>query len=541
MKNYIKYIICSLSLVCFGTTFAQNMPMNERRLFNLSIYNAMEDYEKHGDMFDDRDSRYFIRLFDSKDVIVYNDLLGLSFEKNLSVDKYVTTLIDEAELVDISIKNVQLGQVYRDGNAWKVDVTFDKTMSYHNNGGIRLSSTVYYGAEYKMIATFVWDSQSKRAKIVALNGKVDSDAEPLPKGYIAIERAYIVNKKTGEKELDSRDLEVLCNGKTLKFIDMYNQSVLPYTLETAKFVYPFDNDINVKPVKVQDYDGLYSLKYRPTHWRTKFHYEFSLLDHYNIKFATDKVSATSSSNEFAVDFGYIFPSSSKFKTGLFLGVGASMNKIKLDIDSMDYHSVTDGKADIDGDKYNRYYSLRNVTQEFSSMDIVVPFYIDFEYRFTDWFSMYMNLGVKAYFNVDAAMEHFEGEYSTYGVYTKYDNLLLDERSGINGFTNNGVLSEQNLVNDFVPELFTLDAFGSLGFRATVVKNLQLACGVSYQMGLNDYVVPVENPVNGTKVLNNALIYYTAANNRENIRNLIEAATSFKRQSLKLNVGLILKF
>ena len=540
MKNYIKYIICSLSLVCFGTTFAQNMPMNERRLFNLSIYNAIENYERYGDMFSDNDKRHFTRIFESGNTMVYNDLLGLSPEKSLSVSDYVTTFTEKGELGEIVVKDVKFGELYREGNTWKIDVTFNKTFDYYNKGGIRLSATVYYGAEYNMKATFAWDNQRKRAIIVALDGKVQSDVAPLPMEYIGIQRATVVNK-TGESELDPRDLEVLCNGKTLKFIDVYNQAVVPYTLETAKFVYPFDNDINVKPVKVQDYDGLYSLKYRPTHWRTKFHYEFSLLDHYNIKFATDKVSATSSSNEFAVDFGYIFPSSSKFKTGLFLGVGASMNKMKLDIDSMDYHSVTDGKADIDGDKYNRYYFLRNVTQEFSSMDLVVPFYIDFEYRFTNWFSMYMNLGVKAYFNVDAAMEHFEGEYSTYGVYTKYDNLLLDERSGINGFTNNGVLSEQNLVNDFVPELFTLDAFGSLGFRATVVKNLQLACGVSYQMGLNDYVVPVENPVDGTKVLNNALIYYTAANNRENIRNLIEAATSFKRQSLKLNVGLILKF
>lgn len=540
MKNYIKYIIWSLSLICFSASYAQKMPIGEQRLFNLSIYNAIEDYEKYGDMFDEREARYFKRIFASGDVMVYNDLLGLSLEKSLNVDKYVETLTDNADLVDIVIKNVQFGPVYYDGDIWKVDVTFNKTISYHNNDGIRLSSTVHYGAEYNMSATFAWDRQSKRAKLVAMNGDIDSEEEPLPLEYIAIERAYVEDKE-GNKELDNRDLEVLCNDKNLKFIEVYNQAVLPYTIENTKFVYPYDNDINVKPILVKDMNSIYYLRYRPTHWRTKLHFESSLQDHYNIEMATDKFNVTSSSNEFAVDFGYVFPSSTKLKTGLFLGVGAAMNNIKFDSESFDYYTETDGKADIDGDTYTRYYSLKDVKQEFSTLDIVIPFYVDLEYRFSQWFSMYMDLGAKAYLNMEATMEHFEGKYSTYGVYSKYDNLMLDERSGINGFTNNGVLSEENLVNELTPESFSIDAFGSLGFRATIVKGLQLNCGVSYQMGLNDYVAPYENAVDGSKFLGNALVNYTAADNRENIRNLVEAATSIKRQSLKLNVGLILKF
>ena len=540
MKNYIKYIIWSLSLICFSASYAQKMPIDEQRLFNLSIYNAMEDYEKYGDLFDEREGRYFKLIFASGTVMVYNDLLGLSLEKSMNVDQYMEKLTDEAELVDISIDSVQFGSIYSDGNIWKIDVTFNKKMSYYNNGGIRLSSMVYYGAEYNMCATFAWDSQSKRAKMVALDGKVDSEVEPLPLEYFAIERAYVVDKE-GNKELDNRDLEVLCNGKNLKFVDVYNQAVLPYSIKKTKFVYPYDNDINLKPVKVQDMNSIYYLKYRPTHWRTKLHYEFCLQDHYNIQLATDNINATSSSNEFAVDFGYVFPSSTKLKTGLFLGVGASMNNIKFNSESFDYSTETDGNADIDGDKYTRYYALKGVKQEFSTVDLVVPFYVDLEYRFSNWFSMYMDLGAKAYLNIDATMDKFEGKYSTYGVYSKYDNLKLDERSGINGFTDNGVLNEENLINEFIPESFSIDAFGSLGFRATIVKGLQFNCGVSYQMGLNDYVAPYDNTVDGSNILENALINYTAADNKENVRNLVEATTSIKRQSLKLNVGLILKF
>lgn len=540
MKNYIKYIIWSLSLICFSTSYAQEMSWKERRLFNLSVYNAIEDYEQYGVMFDERDGRYFTRIFDSNDIMIYNDLLGLSGEKSLSVENYVATLTEEADLVDLIVKNVEIGQVYRDGDTWKIDVKFNKEMSYYNNNGIRLSSTVYYGAEYNMSATFAWDSQRQRAKLVSLDGVVDSAVEPLPEDYIAIERAKVVNK-AGEQELDPRDLEVLCNGNNLKFVDVYNQAVLPYSIADAKFVYPTDNDINIKPVKVQDMEGLYYLKYRPTHWRVKLNYELSLLDNYNIQFSDDRIKSTSSSHEFALDFGYVFPSSSNFKVGIFLGVGAAMNSINTELESLDYVTATNGLADIDRDEYNRHYSLKNIRQEFSSTDIVMPLYVDMEYRFSKWFSMYLDLGVKAYFNVASGVNSFKADYSTYGVYSKYDNLVLDERSGINGFTNGSTLDESNLINEFKPQVFSIDAFGGLGFRATIVKGLQLACGVSYQLGLTDYFAPVENVVKSDGKLGNALVEYTAANNKENVRNMVEAATSFKRQSLKLNVGLILKF
>lgn len=540
MKNYIKYIIWSLSLICFSASYAQNMPWDERRLFNLGVYNAIEEYEKYGDMFDERDGRYFTRIFDSGDVMIYNDLLGLSALKSLPVDNYVVTLTDKADLVDIVVKDVQIGQVYRNGDKWMVDVKFNKALSYYNTSGIRLSSTVYYGADYNMTATFAWDSNAKRAKMVALNGAVESEVEPLPEEYVAIERATVVNK-AGEKELDPRDLEVLCNDKNLNFIDVYNQAVVPYTIDKAKFVYPTDNDISIKPVQVQDMPGLYYLKYKPTHWRTKLHYEFSLLDHYNIKLTDDRIKTESSSHEFAVDFGYVFPSASMFKVGLFLGVGAAMNNISMELESLDYVTSTDGAADIDGDKYKRYYSLKNISQKFTSTDFVIPFYVDCEIRFSKWVSMYADLGVKAYLNMVSAVKEFRADYSTYGVYPTYDNLVLDERSGINGFTNGSVLDEGDLVNEFKPQVFSIDAFGSLGFRANIVKGLQFTCGVSYQLGLTNYFAPVENVLDSNGKLGNAWVEYTAENDRENVRNMVEAATSFKRQSLKLNVGLILKF
>ena len=543
MKNYKKYIIWSLTLLCFSTTFAQNMPWKERRLFNLSIYNAIESYEKYGVMFDENDGHYFTRLFKSDEVIVYNDLLGLSVEKNMSVSDYVRILTDDADLVDLFIRNVRIGQPYNSDGSWMIDVEFNKEIGYYNNAGIRISSKVHYGAEYDMKATFEWDSHLQQAKLVAINGNVNSNTEPLPMDYFAVERCA-TSKKDGIIMLDPRDLEVLCNGEKLNFIDTYNQAVIPNTIENIKLVYPHDTDVKVKLTKSGEVDGLYHIKYKPTHWRVKLHYDFSFGDSYVIDIENKDINTKISSNEFGLDFGYMFPSSSKFKIGFFAGAGIAKNSFDLNLNSFKYSIDTKGSADIDGDKYTRHYSLKNINQSYNTTDVVIPVYVDLEYHLSNIFSMYADVGVKSYMNIDSESSDFNAEYSVYGQYTQYDNLILDYRSGINGFVENAILKENNTINDFKPETLTFDAYASLGFRFKIYKGLQFNCGLAYQMGLNDYVKPSENIVdlaNSKANANNAIMIYSAAEDKEIVRNLLETATSFKRQSLKLNVGLILKF
>ncbi len=553
MKNYIKYIICSLSLICFGTSFAQDLSWGEKRRFRLCVYTAMENYEMYSSLFDDNYRAGFASLFQYDDMEIYNDLLGVSTDATLTVSEYITAVEKKADNVNVRIRNINVGEFYWTDNHWQVDVKFDKEMQYFNAGGLLLSSKLYYDADYSMSATFVLDSEEDEdgesvftARFVSLNGEMKSEKAPLPENYFAVSRSKIKDK-TGGEMLDPRDLDAAWNGNKLHFMEFseLNYAFVPESIDKVKFTYPRDNDISVKYLPVSGYKDLYYLKYKPTHWRTKLQYEFSLLDHYNIKLTNDRIKTGSSSHEFGIDFGYVFPSASIFKTGLFLGVGAAMNKFNMELESSDYVVSTNGKADIDGDRYYRYYSLRNIKQEFSTIDLVVPLYLEFDIRFSKWISMYMDLGAKAYLNMVSNVDSYSAEYSTYGVYQDYDNLVLDEKSGINGFTNNGVLDETDLINPFKPQMFSIDAFGSIGFRATLAKMLQLTCGVSYQYGLNNYVVPAAEEqqlkFDSDVSLDKAFVNYTASNDKENVRNMVDAATSFRRQSLKLNVGLILKF
>ena len=89
MKNYIKYIICSLSLICFGTSFAQDLSWGEQRRFRLCIYTAMENYEMYSSLYDDNYRAGFASLFKYNDLEIYNDLLGVSTAASLSVNDYI--------------------------------------------------------------------------------------------------------------------------------------------------------------------------------------------------------------------------------------------------------------------------------------------------------------------------------------------------------------------------------------------------------------------------------------------------------------------
>lgn len=543
MKNYIRYIICSLSILCFSTSYAQELSWRDKRLLKLAVYNAVEDYEINGSLSDENSKEKFVRLFESANLQIYNDLLGVSTATTLSVFDYIKCVEEKLNYFNFRIRNINIGDFYEKDGRWFVDVTFDKEVESYNKNDIPLFSKAYYGTDYSMSVTYVCKGNNE-VGIVVLNGEMKSDVAPLPEEFFAIERSK-VNDKDGNEIPNPRDLEVLYNGNRLNFMKILesNYALLPGTIKKEKLSYPSDNDINVKYVSVNNSHGLFYLKYRPTHWRLKLRSDFTLGDYYNFDIEhKDDIVTKSSSNEFALELGYVFPSSKKLKVGLFFGAGIAMNKFELGFDSWDYSSLTNGSADVDGDKYTRHYSLKNFKQEYSTMDVMAPVYLDFEYRFSKWFSMYVDLGAKAYYNLESEVGTLYGEYSTYGVYSQYDNLLLDYQSGINGFTDNGVLGDGNIINKVLePEEFTFDAFGSLGFRVGITKNLQLGCGATYQMGLTEYFTNAVNTIGMSNQQENVLVMYSTAQNKEIVRSMIDAASSVKRQTLKLNVGLTLKF
>lgn len=543
MEKYIKYIIWSLSLVCFSTSYAQELSWKEQRLFRLGIYNAIESYEMFASLYDENLKDGFASLFESGNTRIYNDQLGISTEPTLTVNEYIKNFEDKVEVINhVNVRNIRIGNLYLENDRWQADVAFDKNIGYFTKSGLPISSKAYYGADYKMIATFALDNDGE-VRIVSLKGEMESDRAPLPDDYFAVKRS-IIKDKNGNEIPNPRDLNAIWNDNKFDFMSIseVEYAFVPMTIENVKFQYHRDNDIYVKPIAVEGSKDMYYLRYEPVHWRLKVRSDFTTGNHYMFEIGNDKIETKSESNEFALELGYVIPSSKKLKVGLFFGAGIALNKFEMALDSWNYSSTTTGSADIDGDAYTRYYFLNNIKQEYSTTDVMSLVYLDFERRFSKWFSMYLDLGAKGYYNINAEHGAFSADYSTYGVYTKYDNLKLDYRSGINGFTEAGKLDSENLsADELKPEEFTYDAFGSLGFRIGITRWLQLDCGATYQMGMAEYIKRTDNILGKSTNPNDVLVMYSASQNKENVRSMIEAATSVKRESLKINVGIILKF
>ena len=539
-------------------SFAQNMPTSEERKFNLQVFHAMNRLNEYSKINKNNSADDFVRMFDKEATMIYNDLLGLSAADRLTVEEYADILKSQALNVKVICKNVCKDSIYRtSGGEWRMVVSFNKEISYKNKCGIYFSSNSYYKSDHKMKATFAWDAKSQKVKIVALDGSMNGVRQPLGDEFFVLRADIIPNKsqnKTSEgskspqtaRTYDPRLAYVTINGKdSIELDSTYNQAIIASSINKAKFKYKNDADVRVKAVPA-DEEGcnIYKLKFSPTRWRIKAYTELAIGETYNVEIESDMFEISSKGQEYGLEFGYICPSSAKTKFGIFLGAGLSESELTFGVGEMSYsYTSENGAADIDGDDYTRYYKISNMAQTITFKDVFVPFYFNFDRRFGKYFSMYLDLGAKAYFNLEADASDFTAKYTTYGKYEKYDNLTLDYRSGINGFTNNGVLNAENLIQPTLElEPFSLDAFGRLGFRIALAKWLLLDCSAGYQMNV------IENMTLSEKTMqtnmrhdDNAIVKYLASSDTEYVSNLLDYAKSAKRQGIKLNIGLMFKF
>ena len=95
-------------------------------------------YEKYASC-NSQDYQYeFTRLFVNNEAIVYNDLLGLSSERTLTIGKYARLLGEggvRQTIVTISGISI-LDEPYKEKGKWKIDLGFNKRMSYYDACGI---------------------------------------------------------------------------------------------------------------------------------------------------------------------------------------------------------------------------------------------------------------------------------------------------------------------------------------------------------------------------------------------------------------------
>jgi len=531
MKKNI-YIILFLLIGLPSMLISQNLSNAQRRYMMMDLLELVENYEKYSSLKDTEVSSLYLDLFENDNLIIYNDLLGLSNAENLSVNEYVNLLKNKGSR--IWIKNITIREVYKSTDKWMARISFNKENLYTGEcENVTFSSFEYYKTDHQIELVAAWDSKNRTCKIASLTGYINSDAEKLPENYMVFKKNH------------PNDSLLLCNGKNIRF-DSRDQA---FFARDVKFSYP--TDLDMKLFLIDDTLGcnIVTMDYRPTRWRLRPHVDILLGEAFNIETVNDEAIQTASSSlGWGVDLGYVYPTEKKVRWGLFFGVGFQKSEFSLNIPNMGYSYSAGSHADVDGDRYTRYYSLSNTRYRTELNEIYIPFYWDMDWRFNNYISMYADFGLKAYASFAKEKVYFETNYTTYGVYPQYGNLLIDAgtlgvENSINGFVDNAHVVHENVNNDILSD-YTLDGFVGLGIRGRMYKDWYLDLGLYYQTNLYENY----NCKGDVAVLQNSSTLTTRkvpmsylTHQGERIENITGYISSMRRSALNLNLGIMWKF
>lgn len=529
MKKTIIYIIVfaqalfSSQIVCAQ----ENGFMQQRKAIDAAL-NAIESYSVWSSVANAEAHYEFQDLFANNKSLIYNDLLGIKQEENISVEEYANIMLHSLRNKIIFVKNIKNEGVSSDNGQTKIRISADKAISYIDSCGTYFSSKDFYKADHHLQFTLVYDNETGTCKIESLTGSINS-TNKLSKPFFAVVSD------------DKRDSLLLYKGSHLSF-NTYHQALVD-GMPNKNHFRSLDPNVVVK-VKADECNHVL-LKYKERRFRLKAHYDFGLGDAYKLEGADNALKIDkNSSNNIGLDFGYVFPSKGLLKTGLFIGVGLTQSNIDLAYSNPDYAYAT--TMDVDGDSYTRHYQDLHVNQSIKMTDMSIPLYANFNFNFNKVVNLFIDLGAKFNMNMSHKIDKTEGNAYIYGIYPQYNNLRMDEHWGYNGFGNlnlNSNLLDNNKMLDV--KSLTIDAFAGAGLRFNIPQTpIAIDLGVSYQMGLIDAVKSNAVPVSlsGTPDPAHALIYNTISNtaNTEHLRNLTESLSKIKRQSFMFSAGIILK-
>ena len=503
-------------LLC--SSMAQAQTREERQRLLLEVVSAMENYERYASLDNDfsYNSSHFLDLFVNPDVTVYNDLIGLSADENISVKEYADLLVNESKTTRIDVRNIVCEKIFKEGEKWKIVCTFDKNVNLTNGCGIELSTDFFYETDYKLRVTMVYLEDYEQCLIEKIES-VGAIQKKIPDQYLVL------------KYNSPLDEHVRANGEKLLFNPM-KQAFVPYN---ASFSY-HDPDVQIKVVSLDEKCNISKLSYKSRRFRMRLHYDISLNDFYRVK--TDNIIAHSNSGaEFGFDFGYTIPSKSKIRTSFNLGLLYSQSLLDMNVENYKFSYYTN--ADIDGDRYERHYEDVLVHENLKMYHVGLPVYLDVDFCFNPIISFYLQLGVKPYLNLNSKVSAYSFDAYVYGVYSQYGNLILDENWGYNGFGNVHISERDVDVEELPVKTFYMNGFGGGGIRLKPLKKVPIALdlGVNYNFSL---ISNWEQSKVGS-VASLLTDYSVYSGEKPNLLNRF--VSSCKRNNLNLNIGLVYKF
>ncbi|MCR5313567.1 MAG: hypothetical protein K6E54_08020 [Bacteroidaceae bacterium] len=265
----------------------------------------------------------------------------------------------------------------------------------------------------------------------------------------------------------------------------------------------------------------------------RYNVDLGLWDTHSLKSDVEGLDVSSKHANIGVDFGYLFAEKGNNLYGIFTGVNLGNSFFNSKLNCPDYYFTTD--QDVDEDTYERHYQNLNMKQEIWTKDITIPLYIDMTMPIYKRLCFYADLGLKFNVNIYKKVESASGNAYVFGVYPQYDNMIMDETWGFNGFGNT-VFSDSESDNNVKVNTLTTDFFAGLGLRFIHPSEQHLVweLGVNYSAQLNNTF----KADTGDKLVYNTI---DTGNNTEHMCSLTNILNKSKRNALLLHISVMMKF
>lgn len=245
-----------------------------------------------------------------------------------------------------------------------------------------------------------------------------------------------------------------------------------------------------------------------------------------------ELSNKSSMHSFGIDFGYMFWQKKGMSLSLNTGLDYDIISVKQSLDHMNYNYAAGADADIDGNTYQRYYELSGLNQKTGVELLSIPVYVNFTYRFNEWIGIYANVGLKPGFKTSGKVKSFSGKVYSYGIYSQYDNLMMDDE-WLNDFGERKLTESQVAVAQM--NSFNLSILAGAGIEAHIYGPLYASVGVNYNAGLTN--IFKSNPEMGSML---PLVSYSVAQGQQ-VESLTMLTNKSKINHIGINIALTYRF
>ena len=268
----------------------------------------------------------------------------------------------------------------------------------------------------------------------------------------------------------------------------------------------------------------------------KAHTNISLNNAIDLDSPIDGIDNNSSCNDFGIDFGWTFLHKNNHSLEANIGIGYRAASVKMEVENLDYHYSAPADADMDGEKYIRYYEIDNLSQKSTFGRFEVPLYLSYAYKCNNRLSVHADLGFSLGFNVSTKLSSLTGEGYSYGVYPQYDNLKIDE-SYMNSFGRSNYTKEMG--GEPHAKSFSCSILAGIGAEFKIYGPLAADLSFRYTRGLTNLYEPASAQGGNFNASNSPITY--SVKDGQQIKSLTDYLTTSKLSLISLDISLIYRF